>query len=165
MKKEFNVSDQNLERLSVYLDVDLKELDQVTLKSLLGMYDPSKSLPTAKACDYLGYISLLVALIALIRLHWFTIIISILLGIGFLFAGFIIQRNYARKLVRNFKENNLFENAKMVAIENGKASPALLQRVLKIPYERAANLMRQLEKEGIIGPADGAKPRDVLSNK
>ncbi len=56
----------------------------------------------------------------------------------------------------------MFEAAKQVVIESGKASASLLQRRLKLGYSRAARIIDELERAGIVGPADGAKPRDVL---
>ena len=44
----------------------------------------------------------------------------------------------------------------------GKASASLLQRRLRVGYARAARLMEEMEEQGIIGAADGARPRDVL---
>ena len=62
-------------------------------------------------------------------------------------------------------EDELYSDAREVAVTSKKASTALLQRRLKVGYARAARLLDMLEKEGVIGPADGAKPRDVLVNK
>lgn len=59
-------------------------------------------------------------------------------------------------------EDELFEEAKEVVIKAGKASASVLQRQLRVGYARAARLLDILEQEGIIGPADGAMPRDVL---
>jgi S-DNA-T family DNA segregation ATPase FtsK/SpoIIIE len=47
-------------------------------------------------------------------------------------------------------------------IESKKASTSLLQRRLRIGYSRAARIVEEMEERGIIGPADGARPREVL---
>jgi len=59
------------------------------------------------------------------------------------------------------EEDPLYEEAKKVVIEARKASATLLQRRLRIGYARAARLIDILEKRGMIGPANGAKPREV----
>lgn len=56
----------------------------------------------------------------------------------------------------------LIPDAKEEIIRAGKASASLLQRRLKVGYARAARLLDLLEQEGFIGPADGAKPREIL---
>lgn len=60
-----------------------------------------------------------------------------------------------------FKDDALYEEAKRVVIESRKASASLLQRRLGIGYARAARLLDMLEEKGIVGPAQGAKPREV----
>ncbi len=60
------------------------------------------------------------------------------------------------------KDDDLYEDARMIVIETGKASTSYLQRKLGIGYARAAKLMDMLEERGIVGAANGAKPRDVL---
>ncbi len=59
-------------------------------------------------------------------------------------------------------EDEMYEEARMAVIEAGKASTSYLQRKLKLGYARAARLMDRLEERGVIGPGDGAKPREVL---
>lgn len=59
--------------------------------------------------------------------------------------------------------DNLFDDAVRVVCQYDKASASLLQRKLSIGYSRAAKILDQLEEHGIIGPAEGSKPRDVLS--
>lgn len=59
-------------------------------------------------------------------------------------------------------DSALIEEAKQAIIEGKKASTSFLQRKLRIGYSRAARLMDELEERGIIGPQDGAKPRDIL---
>ncbi len=59
-------------------------------------------------------------------------------------------------------DEDMFHDAVRVVIENRKASTSLLQRRLRIGYGRAARLMEEMEEQGIIGQADGSRPRDVL---
>jgi len=59
-------------------------------------------------------------------------------------------------------DDELYEDARACIIEAGKASTSYLQRRLKLGYARAARLMDMLEERGVIGPGDGAKPREVL---
>ena len=59
-------------------------------------------------------------------------------------------------------DDDMYRDAVRVVIEGGKASASLLQRRLRVGYARAARLIEQMEEQGIIGPADGARPRDVL---
>lgn len=56
----------------------------------------------------------------------------------------------------------LFEEAKTLVIESQKASASMLQRRLSVGFNRATRLMEELESAGIIGPAEGTKPRQVL---
>jgi S-DNA-T family DNA segregation ATPase FtsK/SpoIIIE len=60
--------------------------------------------------------------------------------------------------------DELYEQAKQTVIEAGKASTSYLQRKLGIGYARAARLMDMLENRGVIGPADGAKPRTIIGD-
>lgn len=60
-------------------------------------------------------------------------------------------------------DDDLFAEAQQIVEEAGKASTSYLQRKLRIGYARAARLMDILEERGIIGKADGARPRDVLT--
>jgi DNA segregation ATPase FtsK/SpoIIIE, S-DNA-T family len=56
----------------------------------------------------------------------------------------------------------LFNDAVRLVVEFGKASTSLLQRRLRIGYGRAAHLIDLMERDGIVGAADGPKPREVL---
>lgn len=58
--------------------------------------------------------------------------------------------------------DQLFEEAVRVVCQYDRASASLLQRRLSVGYARAARILDQLEEEGIVGPGEGAKPRDVL---
>jgi len=59
-------------------------------------------------------------------------------------------------------DEDMFHDAVRVVIENRKASTSLLQRRLRIGYGRAARLIEEMEEQGIIGQADGSRPREVL---
>jgi S-DNA-T family DNA segregation ATPase FtsK/SpoIIIE len=56
----------------------------------------------------------------------------------------------------------LYGDAVRLVVEFGKASTSLLQRRLRIGYGRAAHLIDLMERDGIVGAADGPKPREVL---
>jgi S-DNA-T family DNA segregation ATPase FtsK/SpoIIIE len=62
------------------------------------------------------------------------------------------------------KEDPLYEEAKRMVISSKKASASLLQRRLGVGYARAARLIDILEERGVVGPAEGAKPREVYIN-
>ena len=61
----------------------------------------------------------------------------------------------------NGGDDELYNDAVQVVMEAGKASASLLQRRLRIGYARAARLLDILYEQGVIGPADGARPREV----
>lgn len=58
--------------------------------------------------------------------------------------------------------DDMYKDAVRVVVEGRKASTSFLQRRLRIGYSRAARLMEEMEEQGVIGPADGSRPRDVL---
>ena len=62
-------------------------------------------------------------------------------------------------------DDDLYQDAVRVCCEMGRASTSTLQRRLRIGYGRAARLIDLMEKDGIVGPADGSKPREVLKTK
>ncbi len=62
-------------------------------------------------------------------------------------------------------DDDLYQDAVRVVCEMGRASTSTLQRRLRVGYGRAARLIDIMEKDGIVGPADGAKPREVLKKK
>lgn len=59
----------------------------------------------------------------------------------------------------------LFEKAVDTVLETGTASTSFLQRKLSVGYARGAKIMDQLQEKGIIGPANGSKPREILINR
>jgi len=60
------------------------------------------------------------------------------------------------------EEDPLYRDAVRVVCEMGKASTSILQRRLRLGYGRAARILDNLQREGIIGPPDGSRPREVL---
>ncbi len=62
-------------------------------------------------------------------------------------------------------DDDLYHDAVRVVCEMGRASTSTLQRRLRVGYGRAARLIDLMEKDGIVGPADGSKPREVLKKK
>ena len=74
----------------------------------------------------------------------------------------------ANKFTINFDEiadesdDELYEEARQIVIEAGKASTSYLQRRLKIGYARAQRLVDMLEERGVVGQGEGAKARQVL---
>jgi DNA segregation ATPase FtsK/SpoIIIE, S-DNA-T family len=62
-------------------------------------------------------------------------------------------------------DDDLYQDAVRVVCEAGRASTSTLQRRLRVGYGRAARLIDIMEKDGIVGPPDGTKPREVLKKK
>jgi S-DNA-T family DNA segregation ATPase FtsK/SpoIIIE len=78
-----------------------------------------------------------------------------------------VQLNGKGGIVMDFDSNHdgnddLYMDAVRCVVDSGKASASLLQRRLRVGYARAARLIEEMEEQGIIGAADGARPRDVL---
>jgi S-DNA-T family DNA segregation ATPase FtsK/SpoIIIE len=61
-------------------------------------------------------------------------------------------------------EDNLYRDAVRIVVSEGRASTSLLQRRLSIGYGRAAKLVDAMHRNGLVGPAEGSKPREVLVN-
>jgi len=58
--------------------------------------------------------------------------------------------------------DEMYDQAVAIVTESQQASISMIQRRLRIGYNRAARLVERMEKEGIVGPADGSKPREIL---
>jgi len=56
-----------------------------------------------------------------------------------------------------------YDEAVALITQSGQASISMIQRHLRIGYNRAARIIEVMEKEGLVGPSDGAKPREVLA--
>ncbi|MCR5495277.1 MAG: DNA translocase FtsK [Treponema sp.] len=59
-------------------------------------------------------------------------------------------------------DDPLYEQALEIVLQSGKASASYIQRRLKIGYNRAARLVEEMEARGIVGPANGSKPREII---
>jgi S-DNA-T family DNA segregation ATPase FtsK/SpoIIIE len=59
-------------------------------------------------------------------------------------------------------DDPLYEKALEIVLQQGKASASYIQRRLKIGYNRAARLVEEMEHRGVVGPAQGSKPRELL---
>jgi S-DNA-T family DNA segregation ATPase FtsK/SpoIIIE len=76
-----------------------------------------------------------------------------------------VQLNGRGGVVMDFdsgSDDAMYKDALRVVVDSGKASASLLQRRLRVGYARAARLIETMEDQGLIGPADGARPREVL---
>lgn len=67
--------------------------------------------------------------------------------------------------INSVMTDEVFEPAVRMVVTNGYASTSTIQRQFKIGYTRAARLVDAMEQQGMVGPADGAKPREVLVMK
>ncbi len=76
-----------------------------------------------------------------------------------------VQLNGKGGVVMDFDHeggDDMYKDALRVVVESGKASTSLLQRRLRIGYARAARIIEEMEEQGVIGAADGSRPREVL---
>jgi S-DNA-T family DNA segregation ATPase FtsK/SpoIIIE len=83
----------------------------------------------------------------------------------FLLNEEILEEREALSKEMGFEEDPLYPEAEKVVREAKKASASLLQRKLRIGYARAARLIDIMEEKGIVGPGEGAKPREVYIDK
>ncbi|HPP06912.1 MAG TPA: DNA translocase FtsK, partial [Syntrophorhabdaceae bacterium] len=62
-------------------------------------------------------------------------------------------------------EDEKYREAVEFVMEKGEASISMIQRRFRIGYNRAARIMEKMEKDGIVGPSDGVKPREVIKRQ
>ena len=63
------------------------------------------------------------------------------------------------------EKDDLYDEAARLVVQSGQASISYLQRRLRIGFSRAARLVDMMEMEGLVSPATGGKPREVLVDK
>jgi DNA segregation ATPase FtsK/SpoIIIE, S-DNA-T family len=61
----------------------------------------------------------------------------------------------------NFERDEMYDEAVRIVLETNQASISMLQRRLRVGYNRAARMVEQMEREGLVAPADGGRPREV----
>jgi S-DNA-T family DNA segregation ATPase FtsK/SpoIIIE len=62
-------------------------------------------------------------------------------------------------------DDQFFEQAVRLVVNNGQASTSMLQRRFRIGYTRAARIVEMMEERGIVGPLNGAKPREIMVSR
>jgi len=72
------------------------------------------------------------------------------------------QNGEVRTYLSGSTEDPVYEEAVKIVLEKGSASASMLQRALRVGYNRAANIIEEMERNGFVGPAQGSKPRKVL---
>jgi S-DNA-T family DNA segregation ATPase FtsK/SpoIIIE len=81
---------------------------------------------------------------------------------SFLIAPPTEEDEAAAEELANAEQDPMYEEAVRVVLQMGKASTSTLQRHLRLGYGRAARILDMMQRDGIIGPPDGSKPREVL---
>jgi len=75
----------------------------------------------------------------------------------------MLTYNPSTKKILYEEDDSLLGQATKLIVKTGKASASLIQRHFKLGYARSARIIDQMEQKGIIGPADGARPRQILA--
>ncbi|RZB30358.1 MAG: DNA segregation ATPase FtsK/SpoIIIE, S-DNA-T family [Desulfobacteraceae bacterium Eth-SRB1] len=79
------------------------------------------------------------------------------------YNGSVVEAAAKEKTASDEQEyDERYDDAVALITETGQASISMIQRHLRIGYNRAARIIETMEKEGVVGPSDGAKPREVL---
>jgi S-DNA-T family DNA segregation ATPase FtsK/SpoIIIE len=77
----------------------------------------------------------------------------------------ILRERRERTELEDQEHDEKYDEAVAFVARTGQASISLIQRKMRIGYNRAARIIEQMEEEGIVGPSDGVKPREVLIHK
>ncbi|MEJ2671367.1 MAG: DNA translocase FtsK [Deltaproteobacteria bacterium] len=76
-------------------------------------------------------------------------------------AGITEMKEHEEEVAVNGEKDEKYADAVELVAETRNASISMLQRRLRVGYNRAARIIETMEKEGLIGPSDGVKPREV----
>ena len=63
------------------------------------------------------------------------------------------------------EQDEKYDQAVELVLQSGQASISMLQRKLRVGYNRAARMIETMEREGIVGPSDGIRPREIYGRK
>ena len=77
----------------------------------------------------------------------------------------LLEEPMKEDVVDSEEHDELYEQAREIVAESRQASISYLQRRLKIGYNRSARLIERMEREGIVGPSDGSRPREVYIDR
>lgn len=77
----------------------------------------------------------------------------------------VLKRPASHVVEKPDEKDSMFEKAVELVLITGQASASYLQRKLKLGYARAARILDQMEQEGIVGPSEGSKPREILVSR
>lgn len=77
---------------------------------------------------------------------------------------FVDDEDYSQGTLFGEESDPLYDEALEIVLAEGKASASYIQRRLKIGYNRAARIVEEMEERGVVGPANGSKPREVITH-
>ena len=76
-----------------------------------------------------------------------------------------MSESAGREQLAEEEKDDLFDEAVRFCVQSGQASTSMLLRRFRIGFSRAGRLVDMMEQDGIVGPADGSKPREILVAK
>jgi S-DNA-T family DNA segregation ATPase FtsK/SpoIIIE len=80
-------------------------------------------------------------------------------------SSIVLEERKGKEVLEEDEYDEKYDEAVAFVAEAGQASISLIQRRFRIGYNRAARIVEKMEKEGVVGPSDGIKPREVLIKK
>jgi len=80
-------------------------------------------------------------------------------------SGILEMKEQEEEIAENGEKDEKYADAVELVAETRNASISMLQRRLRVGYNRAARMIETMEKEGLIGPSDGVKPREVYISR